>query len=52
MKNQEFSHQMTCIGGKYKCTEDKCDYETLNVVCAKSHFADENDIDVNLEDLF
>jgi hypothetical protein len=50
MPEKEYNHQFRCIGGRYKCQE--CDYSTLNVVSAKGHFADKNDIDVDLEDLF
>jgi len=48
--SEDFNHQMKCIAGKYKCTE--CSYTTMNVVSAKGHFADKNDIDYDLADLF
>lgn len=50
--NENLTHQLKCIAGRYKCTEKDCNYETLNVVSAKSHFAENNNIDVDLADLF
>lgn len=50
MSDKELNHKMKCIAGKYKCQD--CDYSTLNVVGAKGHFADKNNIDHELEDLF
>ena len=48
--SENLTHQIKCIAGRYKCTD--CDFNTLNVVSAKGHFADKNDIDYELEDLF
>jgi hypothetical protein len=50
MNKQDLTHKVKCIGGRYKCVD--CDFNSLNVVTAKAHFADNNDIDYELEDLF
>lgn len=48
---EEINHIMTCVYGKYKCSD--CDYTSMNNVSAKAHTLEENNIEYeSIHELF
>lgn len=46
---QELTHRMKCLGGRYICEEDDCEEETLNIAVARMHTLEENDLDEDID---
>lgn len=39
------THRIRCIGGRYVCQAEGCEFDTLNRWVAESHIVEENDLD-------